>query len=78
LYSLESASAKALGERGNPSGRFWFAGNLALDLLSEFQGPGNLRKNFGRPAGPSHDDGSVAQDSSHARLFDGDAFDSLQ
>jgi hypothetical protein len=47
-------------------------------LFPEFQGPGDLRKNFGRPARASHDDGSVAQDSSHTRLFDGDAFDSLK
>src|SRR6267143_7028016 len=66
------------GQRGNRSGRFWFAGDLALDLLSEFQGPGNLRKNFGRPARASHDDGSVAQDPSQRRLLDRDAFDSLQ
>lgn len=65
-------------ESRNRSGGSWFAGDLALDLLAEFQGPGNLRKNFRRSAGASYDDGSVAQDSSQRRLFDGDAFDSLQ
>jgi hypothetical protein len=65
-------------KRRNRSGRFWFAGDLALDLLAEFQGPGNLRKNFRRSAGASYDDGSVAQDSSQRRLFDGDAFNSLE
>jgi hypothetical protein len=78
FYTLDSAIAKVLGERGNHSGGFWFAGDLALDLLSEFQGPGNLRKNFGRPAGAPHDDSSVAQDPSERRFFDRDAFDSWQ
>src|SRR5882724_5121078 len=64
--------------RRNRSRRFWFAGDLALDLLSEFQGPGNLRKNFGRPAGAPHNNGSVAQDPSQRRFFDCDAFDSWQ
>ena len=65
-------------QRHNRSGRFWFAGDLALDLFSEFQRPGNLRKNFGRPARASHNDGSVAQDPSERRFFDRDAFDSWQ
>jgi hypothetical protein len=75
---MESASAKALGERGNPSRRFGFAGDLALDLFPELQGAGNLRKNFGRPACASHNDGSIAQDPSERRFFDRDAFDSWQ
>src|SRR5712664_4224056 len=65
-------------QRRSRSGGFWFAGDLALDLFSEFQGASNLRKNFGRPARAPHNDGSVAQDSSERRLLDRDAFDSWQ
>jgi len=64
--------------RRNRSGGLWFPGDLALDLLSEFQGPGNLRKNFGRPTRAPHDDCSIAQEPSERRLLDGDAFDSWQ
>src|SRR6266513_4157376 len=62
----------------NRSGEFWFPGDLALDLLSEFHGPGNLRKNLGRPTSASHDDRSVTQEPSQRRLLDGDTFDSWQ
>jgi hypothetical protein len=78
LYSLDFAIAKVLCESGNHSGGFWFARDLALDLFSEFQRPCNLPKNFGCPARASHNDSSVAQDPSHARLFHRDAFDPLQ
>jgi len=60
------------------SGRLWFASDLALDLLAELQGPGNLLKYFRRPPRASYDDSAVTQDSSKRRLLDGDAFDSLQ
>src|SRR6267378_8372928 len=64
------------GTRRNRSGGFWLPGDLALDLLSEFQGPGNLRKNFWRPTRTPHDHCSVAQEPSQRGLLDGDAFDS--
>src|SRR5713101_6218431 len=76
FYSLVSVISIALSARRNRSGRFWFPGDLALDLLSEFQGPGNLRKNFWRPTRAPHDHGSVAQQPPQGRLLDGDAFDS--
>src|SRR5229473_5836217 len=78
FYSLVPVISIVGSARRNCSGGFWFAGDLALDLLSEFQGLGNLRKNFGRPACAPHDDGSVAQDPSERRFFDRDAFDSWQ
>lgn len=62
----------------NPSGGFWLAGDLTLDLFTEFQGPGNLRKNLRRAASASHDDGTVAQEPTQSRLLDGDAFDPWQ
>jgi len=40
------------GARRNRSGGFCFAGDLALDLFSKFQGPGNLRKTSGVPPVP--------------------------
>ena len=64
--------------RGKGSGGFWFAGDLALDLLAEFEGAGNLGENFGRSAGAPDDNGSVAQEPPESGLFHGDAFDSWQ
>lgn len=57
---------------------FWLSSNLALDLLAEFEGPRDLRKDLGRPSGAPDDYGSVAKDPSQSRLLDRDAFDSLQ
>ena len=55
-----------------------FPGNLTLDLLSEFQGAGDLRKNFGCPTRTPNDHRSIAQESSQGRLLDRDALDSRQ
>jgi hypothetical protein len=68
----------ALSARRNRSGGFWFPGDLALDLLSEFQRSGNLRKNFGRPACAPDDDCSVAQEPPQCRFLDRDALDPWQ
>jgi hypothetical protein len=78
FYSPVSFFSIALGARRNCSGGFGLAGNLTLDLLPEFQGPGNLGKNFRGPAGTSYDYGPVAQDSSKSGFLDGDALDSRQ
>jgi hypothetical protein len=75
---LASVITMVLGARRNCSGGLWLPGNLTLDLFAEFQGPGNLLKNFGSSAGAPHDDGSVAQQSSKRGFLDGDAFDSGQ
>jgi hypothetical protein len=75
---LGSAVATVPGDGRNCSGGFWLAGDLTLDLFAKFQGPGNLAKDFWRPTGTPHDDGSVAEQSSQRRLLDGDAFDSRQ
>src|SRR5580693_6483512 len=78
FYASPSVISIARRRRRNGSRGFWFAGNLALDLLPEFQGPCNLRKNFGRAARAPDDDGAVAQEPAKSRLLNRDAFDSLQ
>src|SRR6266478_1366430 len=55
---------------------FAFAGDLALDLFSEFQGMLDFFKHFGSATSATHDYRSVAQDSSHGGLVDHDALDS--
>src|SRR5258708_27559224 len=78
FYVLVPVISIVRSARRNRSGGFWFAGDLALDLFSEFQGPGNLRKNFGRPPGAPHDHCSVTQEPSERGFLDRDAFDSWQ
>jgi hypothetical protein len=78
FYSEVSVISITLSARRNRSGGFWFASDLALDLLSEFQGTGNLRKNLWRPTRSPDDYRSVAKEPSQRGLLDGDAFDSRQ
>jgi hypothetical protein len=78
FYSQASVISIAAGRKKNRLGRFWLAGDLALDLFPEFQGTGNLRKNFWCPSCASDDDGSVAQEPSNDGLLDGNTFDSWQ
>src|SRR5260370_28253747 len=78
FYLLVPVISSVRSARRNRSGGFWLASDLALDLFSEFQGPGNLRKNFGRPPGAPHDHCSVTQEPSERGFLDRDAFDPCQ
>ena len=59
---------------GTHSSLFLTAGDLALDLLTEFEGVRDFLEHFGSSAGTSNDDRSVAEQPAHGRLFYGDAF----
>src|ERR1700756_3205971 len=75
VYAALNPSSKVAAVSWRRSVRFAFAGDLALDLFSEFQGMLDFFEYFGRTAGAAHDHSSVAQDSSHGRLIDHDALD---
>jgi hypothetical protein len=79
VYSAAINKSKLVEFRGRVlSSLCLAAGNLALDLFSEFERVRDFLKDFGSAAGAANYDRSEAEDSPQRRLFDSDAFNSRQ
>jgi hypothetical protein len=79
VYSASPSNSKLAGFNETViSGLFLAAGDLALDLRSEFQRVSNLLERFRSATGAPNDNRSVAEQSPHRGLFHDNTFNSRQ